>query len=158
MLSLRRSVLFPLWPLERWQPGWTAHRAGLWGERAVARWLWKRGHRLLEHRWRGPRRTDIDLVAAAPEHLLFAEVKLRGPGDEDPWATVFDQKRMQLLRVAAGAYLHHSGQQHITIRFHAFLVLPDPARPRHPRITVEEDYLNPRSIPGWRGVSAEEGG
>ncbi len=148
-------MLFPVWPLAPFDPAWGVQRRGQWGERAVARKLWREGMRLLEHRWRGPRNTDIDLVAAAEDFLLFAEVKVRNERDADPWADVFRAERLRNLRLAAAAYLHRTHQQEVAVSFRAYLVVPDPLRPRAPRIEVQEDYLNPRTIPGWRGLSQE---
>ncbi len=149
---MRNSVLFPLWPLAPFDTAWGVQKRGLWGERAVARKLWKSGHRILEHRWRGPRNTDVDLIAAADGYLLFAEVKVRDARDADPWGDVFARERLRNLRLAVAAYLARTRQQEVAVTCRAYLVVPDPLRPRHPRIEVQEDYLNPRTIPGWRGI------
>src|SRR5687768_14038033 len=51
-------------------------RLGIDGERTAARWLRRRGWRILDHRWRSGRR-DLDLVAAHGDLVAFVEVKAR---------------------------------------------------------------------------------
>jgi len=152
----RTSVLLPLWPLEPFQSGWSRGRKGLWAERVVARALWKAGYGIREHRWVGPGRTDIDLVAASRESLLFAEVKLRAAQDEEPWAEVFEEKRQRYLRAAIGQYLRATEQRQVAFRVDAFLVVPEEEAPRDPRILVIRNVISPSSVPGWRGVRCGE--
>lgn len=149
------TTLFPILPNAAWDPRWDAPTRGLWGERAVARHLWRNGYRLLEHRWQSPSGSDIDLVAATDELLVFVEVKLRGPADAEPWAEVHAPERVARLREAIGAYLRATRQQTVTLRCDAWLVTPDPARPRHPVLQSQEDYILPTAIPSWRGIPPE---
>ncbi|MEO8376246.1 MAG: YraN family protein [Candidatus Sumerlaeota bacterium] len=151
---MRRSIYVPLWPLEPYDKSWHVHRLGIWGERAVARRLWFDGFRIIAHRWESQNRSDIDLVAAKNDLLLFCEVKVRSSESEDVWLQVVDDKRLENLKDAASAYLLETHQNRVNIQFNAYLVRPDTAAPRAPKIRVNSAYLNPAIIPGWRGISA----
>lgn len=142
----------PLLPLAPFDRTWSAAARGLWGERAAARHLWRRGWRLLAHRHTTSDRLDIDLVMSNDAAILFVEVKVRHAADENPWRDIHDPHRIQNLQTAAGHYLATTHQQTVNIRFDALLVLPIPTAPRRPRIEHEEDYINPRGVPGWRGI------
>ncbi len=149
-----RMRLAPWWPPAPFDARWHSEQRGLWGEHAVARHLWRKGWRVLEHRWKAVDGSDIDLVLADEQRLLFAEVKVRtrfGEGD-DPWAEVFDPERQKNLLFAAGDYLRATRQPFAALRFDAYLVKPLPSRRRDPEILVETDYLDPAAVPGWRGL------
>ena len=49
---------------------------GLWGEKQAARYLKRRGYRVLDTRFRC-REGEIDLIASQGPYLCFVEVKLR---------------------------------------------------------------------------------
>lgn len=153
---LKNSVHFPIWPNAPFDAGWNRAQRGLWAERAVARRLWKKGHRVLEHRWVASSRSDIDLVAAAREYLIFAEVKFRTEEEDNVWFTVFDVDRKRRLCGAIGEYLHQSRQQIVNLRINGYLVHADPTDSREPRILCHERYIRPESVPGWRGIRSEE--
>lgn len=83
---------------------------GLEGEKVAAAWLEERGFRIVEQRFRCGK-TDIDLVAAAPDGSLhFVEVKSRTRGkdgatfvgfsDFDPERAIDPAKARQLLGAA----------------------------------------------------------
>lgn len=83
---------------------------GLEGEKVAAAWLEERGFRVLERRFRCGK-TDIDLVAAAPDgSLRFVEVKSRTRGkdgatfvgfsDFDPERAIDPAKARQLIGAA----------------------------------------------------------
>lgn len=150
---MRSSVYLPLWPLAAYDENWSRAQVGLWGERAVARRLWFEGFSILAHRWQSRNRSDIDLVAARRDLLLFCEVKVRSGGGDDAWLTVIDDHRMENLKDAAAAYLRESRQTRVNIQFNAYLARPDPSIPRAPVIEVSSAYLNPAVIPGWRGIA-----
>ncbi len=147
------SVIFPLWPLKPFDSTWDRAARGLWGERAVARMLWRRGHRILAHRWQGPGKTDIDLIAATADRMIFCEVKVRTINADDAWLKVIEEARLELLRRAAGQYLRQHRQTRVNIQFNAYLVEPRLHSPRAPRITANEAYLNPATVPGWKGIA-----
>ena len=146
------SILFPLWPLRPFDSAWDRSTLGIWGERAVARLLWRSRHRILAHRWQGPGKTDIDLIAATADRLIFCEVKVRTTNADDAWLKIIEEARLELLRRAAGQYLRQQRQTRVNIQFNAYLVEPRPRSPRHPRITANEGYLNPATVPGWKGI------
>ena len=148
------SIHFPILPNPPFDPAWHTHQRGLWGERAVARMLWRRGWRLEAHRWKGARNTDIDLVVANDDLLLFAEVKLRTAHDPDPYADALAPERITRLRRTIGDYLARTEQPFVAFRVHAFLVVPSEGTPREPRVSVLRDYINPASVGSWRGALA----
>ncbi|MCC6546413.1 YraN family protein [Candidatus Sumerlaeota bacterium] len=150
------SIHLPFWPLEAYDKDWHHLKLGKWGERAVARRLWLEGFRILAHRWESENRSDIDLVAARQNLLLFCEVKLRTSEDDAIWLKVVEEKRLENLKNAASAYLRESRQTRANIQFNAYLVRPDASAPRDPRIEANCGYLNPAVIPGWRGIADGE--
>lgn len=107
----------------------------------------------MEHRWAGDGDSDIDLVAANRDYLLFCEIKVRS-SPREPWRDVMEKERVTRLVRAAGEYLRGSGQQLVTIRFAAFVVVPVVPKPV---VLSWEDYINPAAVPGWRGCPAGEG-
>ncbi|MCC5876673.1 MAG: YraN family protein [Candidatus Sumerlaeia bacterium] len=141
------SLLFSLKPPSRLPPGADVHQAGSWAEQVVAHHLWRRGHRTVAHRWVGPDKSDIDLIAANRHYLLFCEVKLR----TDPevfWEDVLNEERLRRFAGSVGQYLRETSQRMVSIRCAAFLVRPN----NHPpTVEVMPDYINLRTVPGWRG-------
>lgn len=148
-------MLFPLsavlLPPPRFRAEWDSHRKGLWGERVVARHLWRRGFRIVGQRWKATGRSDIDLIAANRDYLLFCEVKVRSSTTE-PWRDVMEKERVGRLARAAGEYLRATGQQLVSIRFAGFVVVPSTPKPV---VIGWEDHVNPASVPGWRGCPPE---
>jgi putative endonuclease len=70
------------------------------GERLAARFLRRRGYRILNRNWRCPA-GEIDLVCAEGDTLVFVEVKSRSDGDFlPPEAGVGRRKRLKLERLA----------------------------------------------------------
>lgn len=154
-MRLIERMFLPLLPLPAFQERWHSLERGRWGERAVARLLWREGFRLCAWDWKGANDSDIDLIAAGDRLLLFCEVKLRGASDADPWAEVFHPERQRRMAEAAGEYLRQTAQIHVRVRFDAFLVTPSGERPRRPDIARKVDYLSPADVPGWRGPQGE---
>lgn len=80
----------------------SAHRASLGrrGERLAARFLKRKGYRILNRNWRCPV-GEIDLVCADGDALVFVEVKSRTEDDFlPPEAGVGWRKRKKLERLA----------------------------------------------------------
>ncbi len=155
-LRLPRPVMLPLLPPERFRSRWNVHQRGLWGEYVVAHVCWWRGWRIQAHRWSpGGTRGDIDMVVARRDLLAILEVKLRAPHDDNPWGEVFDGDRTRHLAQLASAYLHATGQQAVALRFDAWLVQPASRSRIGFRVDVEEGYLAPESVAGWRGPASE---
>lgn len=150
-MRLQDKLRWWLLPLPPFDVSWNARERGYWGEKAVARHLWRQGYRILEHRWTLGR-TDIDLIAANTERYLFCEVKLRDAAAEDPWYDLVEESRVERLAMAAGTYLRQARQQRVNIRFDGFLVQPNRTNPKRPVITVREGYINSKAVSGWKGV------
>ena len=75
--------------------------AGLWGEDHAARWLGKKGFKILARRVRVGRRDELDLVARDRQTLVFVEVKTRkNEAFGRPIASVDRAKRHALSRAA----------------------------------------------------------
>lgn len=81
---------------------------GAWGEDQAAKYLKKKGFRVLERNW-SCRWGEIDLIAANREYLIFAEVKLR-KSDAFARAAEFVDRRKQ-ARLIAAAELWLSGHE-----------------------------------------------
>jgi Holliday junction resolvase-like predicted endonuclease len=147
-------MMLPGAPLPPFDPRWDVENRGRWGERAVARHLWRQGWRIVGHRIRIESGSDIDLVAANDAFLLFCEVKVRtsGKGGADPWLEIDDPGRRKNLCQAVSVYLRQTGQTLAAIRFDAFVVRPEAANPRQPHIDVRENYIDPSDVQGWKGA------
>ena len=79
------------------------HRLGHAGECFAAEHLERLGYAVVARNHR-TRFGEIDIVAADPHTLVFAEVKTRRAGGGSPWDTLDERKRKQ-VRAMAGAYL-----------------------------------------------------
>ena len=77
---------------------------GLWGERQAARFLIRKGLRLLEHSYRC-RRGEIDLIMEDGDELAFVEVKLRRSDRYGAPAEYVTAVKRERLRAAASHYL-----------------------------------------------------
>ena len=100
-------------------------RLGEEGERLASRYLEERGYRILARRWRGAGR-EIDLIAEERGTLVFAEVRMRGPGGFGGAAeSVTAAKRARLI---AAARLYLTRHPDAACRFDVFLV---DGPPRH---------------------------
>ncbi|MDD2676862.1 MAG: YraN family protein, partial [Methylacidiphilaceae bacterium] len=104
---------------------WRKNRElGRWGEREAARFLRRKGYRILLRNVRigGG---EIDLVCRDASVLVFVEVKTRSSTDYgEPAEAVDAQKRARLVR-AAYAYLEELGQDDVTYRFDIVEVLAE---------------------------------
>jgi putative endonuclease len=117
-----------------WRAEWTRAELGRWGEQCAAWHYWHvRGAAVLARNWRGGG-GELDLVVREGDVLVFVEVKTRRPQDADPLAQVRDAHRQRNWRGAAMAYLATLPRPRPVVRFDAVVVLPDPDKPRCPRI------------------------
>ncbi|MBM3900347.1 MAG: YraN family protein [Gemmatimonadetes bacterium] len=97
-------------------------RFGALGERIAARWLAKRGWRIVYHRFVNGRR-DIDLVAERDGVVAFVEVKARkGAEFGDPVEAVHRRKQRELTK-SAQVWIDRHGRQPETYRFDVIGVL-----------------------------------
>ncbi|VVM08224.1 YraN family protein [Methylacidimicrobium tartarophylax] len=97
---------------------------GRWGEREAARFLRRKGYRVLLRNVRigGG---EIDLVCRDASVLVFVEVKTRSSTEYgEPAEAVDAEKRARLVR-AAYAYLEELGREEVTYRFDIVEVLAE---------------------------------
>ena len=102
-------------------------RLGLLGEEIAARWLTRRGWRIVYRRFRNGRR-DIDLVAQRDALVAFVEVKARkGSTFGDPVEAVNHRKQRELTR-SARVWIDRHGRAEENYRFDVVGVLVDDQR------------------------------
>lgn len=87
----------------------TSKQKGEWGETLAARFLEKKGYRLLTRNYRS-RYGEIDLILEDREFLVFAEVKLRKSDRFAEAAEFVDHKKQERIRITAEFWL----QEHET--------------------------------------------
>ena len=113
---------------------------GVLGERVAARWLARRGWRIVAHRFRSGHR-DVDLVARLGRTVAFVEVKTRRVADGGPRAAgafggpvgaVNWRKQRELVR-SAWVWMDRYGGPEDAYRFDVVGVLVTPwgVRVRH---------------------------
>lgn len=77
---------------------------GRWGEGQAARYLRKRGCRILAAGWRC-RMGEIDLIASDDRYLRFVEVKLRKDDRFMAAREAVDRRKQEKLKLSASLYL-----------------------------------------------------
>lgn len=113
---------------------------GRWGEREAARFLRRKGYRVLLRNVRigGG---EIDLVCRHGNVLVFVEVKTRSStAHGEPAEAVDAGKRARLVR-AAYAYLEELGREDVTYRFDIVEVLA--AARGEPQVRLHPDAFGP---------------
>lgn len=99
-------------------------RFGELGERIAARWLRRKGYRIVAHRFRSGRR-DVDLIAQSGAMVAFVEVKARrGDRFGDPVEAVGWRKQRELIR-SANVWIDRFGTPGLAYRFDVVGVLVD---------------------------------
>ena len=102
-------------------------RLGQLGETIAARWLKRKGWRIVYHRFRNGRR-DIDLVAERDTVVAFVEVKARkGAEFGDPVEAVHQRKQRELVK-SAHVWIDRHGRAEEKYRFDVVGVLMDGER------------------------------
>lgn len=97
-------------------------RLGSRGERIAARYLRRKGHRVLARNYETPR-GEIDLITLDGDQVVFVEVKTRRRDDlQDLLDTVMPAKWRSVER-AARFYLGRHGDSHTVYRFDLVTVL-----------------------------------
>ena len=93
---------------------WTRGRLG---EKAAAKYLKRRGMKLLVRNFHSRRRGEIDLVLRDGDCLVFAEVKTRS---DERWtrpAAAVNRRKRRLLSMASLDYLHAINNPPVKVRF-----------------------------------------
>ncbi|MEE9276717.1 MAG: YraN family protein [bacterium] len=111
------------------------HPGGKGGEEAACRFLRRKGYRILERNYRGPR-YEVDIVALEGEILAFVEVKTRREGRAEEGAESVDsRKQARIVRAASHYLLTHPDERERTCRFDVALVeAPEGGRPKVKRL------------------------
>jgi putative endonuclease len=98
--------------------------SGTGGEKAAARYLEKRGYKILEKNYRAAG-SEVDIIAQKDETLCFVEVKTRGSDDYGlPEEFVDERKRRKIIR-AAKIYSGQKMYEDFYVRFDIISVLPE---------------------------------
>ena len=111
LLSKIRSLLRSQ---EKRPLAWTRGRLG---EKAAAKYLKRRGMKLLVRNFHSRRRGEIDLVLRDGDCLVFAEVKTRS---DERWtrpAAAVNRRKRRLLSMAALDYLRAINNPPVKVRF-----------------------------------------
>ncbi len=104
-------------------------RLGPSGERIGARYLRRRGYRIIKRNYRCVA-GEIDIVAADGDTLVFVEVKTRRSDEAgDPENAVNHPKRVQITR-AARFFIAESRAERVPCRFDVLaIVVPEKGKP-----------------------------
>jgi putative endonuclease len=100
---------------------------GTLGEQEAAAVLERAGHTIVARNYR-VRGGEIDIVASAPDTLVFCEVKTRTSGAfglPEEAVTVVKQRRLRRL---AAEYMHRTGHHARDVRFDVVSVMVDGGR------------------------------
>jgi len=96
--------------------GWLRRLFGNRGERAAARYLKRKGYRILARQLRN-RFGEIDLIALDQSTLVFVEVKTRSSHAKGHPADAVNETKQRQLTQAALAWLKRRRQLHRSGRF-----------------------------------------
>ncbi len=89
---------------------------GAVGEEIAAKWLQKKGYRILARNWK-TRQGEIDIVCRDKKTLVFVEVKTRREGGRTlPGEALTKEKQKRLIR-AASAYMSAGKAWALACRF-----------------------------------------
>lgn len=110
---------------------------GRWGERAAARFLRRKGYKIVARSSRC-RLGEVDLVAVDGRTVVFVEVKTRRSLDEDSPAVAVDFAKQQRLTRAAFTFLKARGLLEHASRFDVVAII----RPKVARRPTIEHIIN----------------
>jgi putative endonuclease len=115
--SLKAFFPWKMW-LDKFadSPG-SRQKIGRAGERHAARFLKKKGHKILYHNFRPPGGGEIDLVTREDHTLVFVEVKTRHKSNFGTPADAVDEEKRRFLWRGAMAWLRMLGNPDIVFRF-----------------------------------------
>lgn len=131
-----------LWPLRAGKFGdWVSGWLGDAGERQAAKYLQRKGYRIITRRFRFGR-GDIDLVARDGETIVFVEVKTRRSSDRGKPEEAVDLFKQKQLTKLALAFLKRYNLLERAARFDVIsIVWPDDRQP--PTITHFQNAFPP---------------
>ena len=135
--------------LRRRRPAeWSTAELGWRGEKVAARYLRRRGYRIVARRYRC-RRGELDLVAVSPEGtIVFVEVKSgRGGRHRQPGRNVTSRKQQRVLR-AARMFLAEHHLRRYPHRFDVVAVVWD-RHDQRPIVSHERCAFLPGSFEQW---------
>jgi len=128
---------------------WKTATLGERGERAAARYLRRRGYKIVGSRERD-RLGEIDLVAVDGRTIVFVEVKTRRSTDAgEPVEAITPDKQARLSRLAL-AYLKRHGLLEYRARIDVISVLW-PADQKRPTIEHYQNAFEPRLRGSFHG-------
>ncbi len=120
-----------------------AHALGRWGEEQAARYLVRRGWRVLARNFRFGRR-EVDLVVRKGNVVAFVEVKTRaGSGFGAPQEAITSFKRQEIETVAMH-FLRYHGFGNVDVRFDAIGIVLN----RETRV-LRVEHVPDAWRPGW---------
>ena len=82
----------------------TNHESGIWGEELAAKFLRKKGFRIVQTRYRS-RYGEIDIIASKDRILAFVEVKMRKSDRYGQAMEFVDERKQARLITTASFYL-----------------------------------------------------
>ena len=100
----------------------TNQETGKAGESSAAKYLKKKGYKVLERNYRNPF-GEIDLIAASKEVLIFCEVKTRNDESFGLPREAVGPFRQRRYRNAAEIYLKENNFRNIPVRFDVIEIL-----------------------------------
>ncbi len=120
-------------PVQPWWRRWFGRRS----EHAAARYLERRGYRVVARNWTCSL-GELDLVAVDRDVIVFVEVRSTGRADPEPPAVSVDRKKQKRLTDLALAYLQEKRLLGHSARFDV-LAVSWPETSREPRIVHYPD-------------------
>lgn len=104
-------------------------RMGVLGEQIAARWLTRKGWRIVYRRFRNGRR-DIDIVVQRDSLVAFVEVKARSGAEFGDPVEAVDHRKQRELTKSAQVWIDRHGRAEESYRFDVVGVLVDGERVR----------------------------
>lgn len=102
-------------------------RMGVLGEQIAARWLTRKGWRIVYRRFRNGRR-DIDIVVQRDALVAFVEVKARAGAEFGDPVEAVDHRKQRELAKSAHVWIDRHGRAEESYRFDVVGVLLDGER------------------------------
>lgn len=116
---------------------------GRWGERRAARYVRRRGWKILRCNFRAPGGGEVDLVCRDGDVLVFAEVKTRRSEEMGRPMDAVDKQKERLIRQGALYWLRLLEMPDITFRFDIIEVIA--AHPVEIRV-IESAFTLPEPL------------